>query len=262
MKKILSVLIVLSALFLCSAPAFAAETEKKYVVDEAGLLSDAEYEELSEDLASKSKELKFDIVVLTVDSLGDMSSMELADDYYDNNGYGYGDTRDGCLLLVSMEDRDWWLSTTGYGITALTDAGIDYISDEFLEYLGDDEFYEGFTCYGDLVEDFVNQARTGEPYDSGNLPKKFTILILAIGLGIGLVIAIVVILILQGQLKTVAKKADANDYLVQGSLNLTGQNERFITAVVSKSARQKQSSGSSTHTGSSGTSHGGGGGKF
>lgn len=262
MKRILGVLIALIALFVCSVPVFAAEPEKSYVVDNANLLSDTEYEKLSEDLAEKSKELKFDIVVLTVDSIGDKSPMEFADDYYDYNDYGYGSSNDGCLLLVSMESRDWWLSTTGYGIKALTDAGIEYISDEFSTYLSDDEFYDAFTCYGNLVEDFVNQARTGEPYDSNNLPKKFDIFVIVVSLGVGLVIAIIVIAILTGQLKTVAKKADAKDYLVQDSLNLTGQYERFITAHVSKSPKKSSGSGSSTHLGSSGTSHGGGGGKF
>ena len=52
-----------------------------------------------------------DLVVVTANTLGGKSPMEYADDYYDYNGY----TDDGALLLVSMEDRDWWISTKGSG---------------------------------------------------------------------------------------------------------------------------------------------------
>jgi uncharacterized membrane protein YgcG len=97
--------------------------------------------------------------------------MAYADDFYDYNGYGFGANNDGCLLLVSMEDRDWWISTTGYGITALTDAGIEYIGDEFVSYLSDAEYAKGFDMFADLVDKFVTQAKEGNPYDVGNMPR-------------------------------------------------------------------------------------------
>lgn len=37
--------------------------------------------------------------------------MEYTDDYYDSNGYGYGKNHDGCVLVINMKSRDWWLST-------------------------------------------------------------------------------------------------------------------------------------------------------
>ena len=75
--------------------------------------------------------------------------MAYADDFYDYNGYGYGDSRDGILLLISMEERDWRISTCGYGITVFTDAGQEYISDKFLPYLSDGDYSEAFTKYAD-----------------------------------------------------------------------------------------------------------------
>ena len=70
---------------------------------------------------------------VTADTINGETPMAYADDYYDYNGYGAGADNDGILLLLSMEDRDWWISTTGYGIDAFTDYGIDVIGDEIVK---------------------------------------------------------------------------------------------------------------------------------
>ena len=153
MKKRLTAII--TALLLCTMmtvpSVFAAEeyatsigpndtiilSERSRMVDMADLLSDSEEKELQNQLDEISERQKVDVVVVTVDSLGSKSPMKYADDFYDNNGYGFGNKKDGILLLLSMEERDWHITTTGFGITAITDAGLDYISDEFVSYLSD-----------------------------------------------------------------------------------------------------------------------------
>ena len=97
--------------------------------------------------------------------------MNYADDFYDYNGYGYGENRDGILLLISMENRDYWISTYGYGMTAFTDAGLAYIQDQFLSDLSDGNYFESFTTFAELCDSFITQARTEKPYDTGNLPR-------------------------------------------------------------------------------------------
>ena len=82
----------------------------------------------------------FDVVVVTVNSTGQKTPQEFADDFYDAYGYGYGPEKDGVLLLVNMGEREWHISTTGYGITALTDAGIEAISEQCLPYLSDGDY--------------------------------------------------------------------------------------------------------------------------
>ena len=238
------------------------------VVDAANLLTDDEEAALVAKLDDISERQQFDVVVVTASTIDGKSPMAYADDFYDYNGYGFGANNDGCLLLVSMEDRDWWISTTGYGITALTDAGIEYIGDEFVSYLSDAEYAKGFDKFADLVDKFVTQAKSGDPYDVGNMPRasvspKETAKGVLICFGISLVIALFVILKVKKSYKPVQFKSSASDYLVNGSFALTGQYDNFVTTSVSKTRRESSSSGgSSTHSGSSGTSHGGGGGKF
>lgn len=272
MKKIIAFVTTLFVILCSTIPAFAAEG-LPYVVDNASLLSVDEKTYLEDTLKTTSEELKFDIVVLTVDTLDGKTPEAYADDYYDYTGYGYGENHDGCLLLVSMEDRDWHLSTTGYGITALTDAGIDYISSQFLGYLSSGDYYLAFDEYASLVADFVKQAGSGTPYDVDNLYEYDTTYdngserslgsAILCGLVVGVILTAIFMSVLKGKMKTVYHKAQANDYLLEDSLKITGAHDIFVTRHVTKTAKESKSSGgSSTHSGSSGTSHGGGGGKF
>lgn len=259
MKKVLSFLFVIVIISTLCAPAFSAAGVR--VVDAAALLSDSEVSSLTSTLDEISERQDFDVVVVTVNTLDGKSPMEYADDYYDYNGY----RGDGCLLLVSMEDRDWWISTTGYGITAITDYGISYIGDEIVDCLSAGEYFEAFEKYAELVDDFVTEAKNGTPYDTNNEPKSMSDILIAalVSFVIGLVVAILATIVLFLRYKPVRLKSEANDYFVKGSLNLHRSFDRFIYSHVTKTKRNTDSgSGSSTHRSSSGSSHGGGGGKF
>ncbi|MGN1479295.1 MAG: TPM domain-containing protein [Acutalibacteraceae bacterium] len=236
------------------------------LVDNADLLNDGEETTLLAKLDEISERQRMDVVVVTVDSIGDKTPEAYADDFYDYNGYGIGGNHDGILLLVSMENRDWHITTTGYGITAFTDAGIKYLSKQFLDDLGDGNYAAAFTTYADKCDEFITQANTGEPYDVNNLPKEpFDFLMwILISVVVGLVAAYVITNIMKGKLKTVRFQPAASNYVKQGSLNLTNSQDIFLYTHVDRKVRPKETSsgGSSTHTSSSGSTHGGGGGKF
>ena len=248
-------------LLLCMMTALVVHAAPAYVVDEAGLLSNQEAASLEKDLAAISNRQGVDIVVVTTDSTGSKSPMEYADDFFDYGGY----SADGILLLVSMEDSDWWVSTTGYGITAVTDAGLQYMSDRFVPYMSDGEFAEAFEEFATLCDEFITQAKTGAPYDSHNLPKEPFRLVrnLIIALALGLVAAWLATSTMKNKLKSVRQQAKADDYVEAGSLQLTQSRDLFLYTHMDRREKASSSSGgSSTHTSSSGTTHGGGGGKF
>ena len=119
-RKMISLLAVLLVLTIFVLPVSAASPR---LADEAGLLSGTECTAIEKQLDELSTQYGLDVVIVTTDSTGSSTPMEYADDYFDYNDY----TPDGVLLLVSIEEGDWWISTTGYGITAFTDAGIEYI---------------------------------------------------------------------------------------------------------------------------------------
>ena len=158
-------------------PAYIAKTAggKPTLVDKERLLTDSQAEALSVRLKEIGDAYRCDVVIVTVPSLGSKTSEAFADDYFDYNGYGYGATPDangttingdGILLLISMEDRDFAISTSGYGITAFTDYGIQsYLEDRFLPYLSDNDFDRGFNAFADGCEYLLKTAREGVPYD-------------------------------------------------------------------------------------------------
>lgn len=234
------------------------------LTDEAGLLNSQESSGLLARLDEVSERQKMDIVIVTTNSLQGSSAMDYADDFYDKNGYGYGSGKDGVLLLISMEDRDWWISTCGYGITAFTDAGIEYLSEQFLKDLSDGNYEAAFQTYISQCDEFIAQARKGRPYDRSNLPHEpLSPLWMLAALGIGLVSALIAVAVMKGRLKTVRSQGTAGSYVREGSMHITDSREFFLYRNVHRTARPQQtSSGSSTHTSSSGASHGGGGGKF
>lgn len=260
---------VLLALILCVTmvtPAFAA-SDMPRLADNAGLLTDTEQSELLEKLNEISERQQVDVVVVTADTLDGKTPMDYADDFYDYNGYGFGAEHDGILLLVSMEDRDWWISTCGFGITAITDDGIDYISDKFLTYLKDENYAKAFSTYAELCDEFIAQAKTGKPYDGDNMPKQpfETLKWLLISMGIGLVVALIVTGSMKGKLKSVKQQSAAADYVKANSMYVTESRDMFLYNTVTRTEKPKSSSssgGSSTHSSSSGQTHGGGGGKF
>lgn len=253
-------LVLLAVLCLLTSSLLLVQGVPARLVDDAGLLQQSEAQELSALLDTVSEKYGVDVVIVTVDSTEGLSPMEYADDYYDYGGYA----ADGILLLVSMEERDWWISTTGYGITAFTDAGIEYISEQFLYWLSDDEYALAFTEFAEQCDAFLLQAETGEPYDSHNLPKEpfapgVTLIVSVI---IGFIAAFIATGIMKGKLKSVRSQVKADDYVAKGSMRLTTSRDLFLYSHVDKREKPKSGSGSSTHVSSSGTTHGGGGGKF
>lgn len=258
MKKLSGILVAL-IIALCSvSPAFAYDEAMPYLIDDAQCLTESQYNELDKALRDMNKAHNFDAVIVTVESVGDSTMQDFADDLYDYSGYSQDG---GCLLLVATDPNERYISTTGFGIKAITDDGIGYLGDQLRDDFDSQDYYEAFKKFIPLMDDFLTQAETGVAYDGGNMPMHFEFYHLLIGLAIGAIIAGIVLAILKGQLKSVAKKTEANDYLQQDSLVITGQSDRFITSTVSKSAKSDSSSsggGSSTHTSSSGSTHGGG----
>ncbi len=258
---------LLFAVLLCIAfiVPVSAEGTNPRVVDGADLLTETEEADLLSQLDEISLRQQFDVVVVTVDSLDGKTAQAYADDYYDYNGYGFGESFDGVLLLVSMEDRDWYISTRGYGITAFTDAGIEYIGEQIVSDLGSEFYYDAFNTYATLCDDFVTAAKNGAPYDVNNMPRgEFAFFFaLLISLGIGAVVALIVCIVFMFQLKSVHSQPAAAEYEKKGSMKLYNSREFFLYRNVSREKRESESSGgSSTHTSSSGSTHGGGGGKF
>ncbi|MBO5247638.1 MAG: TPM domain-containing protein [Eubacterium sp.] len=262
LKNIVLPMLLAAFVVISSAVPVMAGTSSEnppLVVDEAGLMTEDEIAALASELQVIQDSFNMDAVVVTVDSLDGKTPMEYADDYYDYNGY----CEDGLLLLVCMSTRDWWISTSGYGITAFTDVGIEYVGECILPDLSEGAYYDAFSTYASTSARLIQDALDGNVYGNVELGLEEQIVVsLFLALVIGFVIAFIVTLVWKSQLKSVAFQHDADGYIVPGSVKMKGQSDVFLYSNTKKVKIETDNNGSSVHRSSSGSSHGGGGGKF
>ena len=203
---------------------------------------------------------------------GYSSVVAYADDYYDYNGYGYGEDRDGIILVVAMNTRDLYISTCGFGITAFTDYGIDTLLDDVKGYFSDGDYYGGFCSFISEADEYITAAKNGSPYDindgdyyyGSERSGFFNFTWLMASLIMGLVCALIIVGTMKAQLKTVRPALAAGSYVRKDSIKVKSERDIYLYRNVSRTeiVRESSSGGSRTHVSSSGTTHGGGGTKF
>ena len=288
-KTIILCLFCFLLLFSTSLPVAASSPK---IIDDAGLLTPEQVDLLEAKATALVDEYQMDVVIVTVWSLDGKSSEAYADDYFDYNGYGIGEEFSGILLLLSMEYRDWAISTCGETIYALTDYSIQSVFSQISSYLAADEYYNAFNCYLDALVPYFKSYKAGDPIDgyAGEYSgpgiytpgasddtvyydelkytpnwygKKILTALLA-----GTVVATIALGIMRSQMNTARQQRGATSYMNSGSYNLKIQRDMFLYSNVRKVRRQESSSGgsrgggSSVHRSNSGRSHGGGHGKF
>lgn len=253
MKRILSSFIVLIVLLTCILLGTFASEYMPRVVDNADLLSLEEVGLLEDAAKACAGEHNLDVAVLTVDSLNGKSIQQYADDYYDNTGYGIGTDWSGALLVVSMGDRELYISTCGAAIDCLSDQELDTIVDEVANELSSGNYYKAFRVYYQLISEY---SETIHPQGAEDAKVNWLLSVL-----IGIVVAGVAIIIMRASMNTKRKQHSAVDYLKSDSYNLRSRQDIFLFSNISK-VKKQQNNTSSTHTSSSGRSHGGRGGKF
>lgn len=261
MKLILSVFL----LSICFSMTAIAAPDR--VVDEADLLTNEEENELRNSIKEIEDLYEMDAVIVLVNSLDGQDVVSFADDYFDYNGYGYGENRDGILFLLSMEDRDWCISTRGYGLVAFTDYGTDLIGEEAVYYLSDGYYYDAMSTYLYLTNNFLKEANQNKPYDVDHPYKDFAFILIGIVISmiISLIIALIVLSIMKKKMKTAIPKEYAKEYIKRDSFILNVSRDTFLYSNLTKIPIPQPSSsggGTSSHSGSSGASHGGSHGKF
>lgn len=268
---LLSMLLILCLVLPVSAQA------KSRMIDEAGLLYQEEIAILEEKATELESLYSIDAVVLTVDSLGGSRPQDYADDYYDHSGYA----EDGVLFLLAMEEREWYISTSGIMIYALTDYGIQQLGEDIVSFLAEEYWFEGFCCFLDSLPAYLEAYRQGAPIDgyadySGDYyhgDQEETVYYeetsepsFLLSLICGMVISAVVILVMRLSMNTKRPQRSASVYLKDGSWNLHQHRDIFLYSNVTKTKKQEPpkntGGGSSVHRSSSGRRHGGGGGKF
>lgn len=249
-RSILSIFsTILILVFLAAGPAYAAE-KPSMLRDEADVLTQSEEAALLASLERISRESGIDVAVITVSSLGGKSAQRYADDVYDYDGY----SEDGILLLISIRDREYHMSTAGEGMALFPQRRLRAIEDKMLPYLRDDRWKEAIEQYAERCDQYLLHT------DAGSIAAEIIdVPFVGMALVIGFLIALIVVFAMRSQLKTVKSAGTARAYLIRDSLMLTEKKDYFLYSTVSRIRRQQNNGG---HTSSSGRSHGGRGGRF
>ena len=216
-----------------------------------------------EDIEKFRENYNIDAVIVTANDLQGKNTMEYADDYYDYNGYGLGGNKSGILLLIDMNDRKIWISTSGDAIEYFTDNRIDSIISDISKYLSNEEYFDACNIFLTDIQYYIDSGIPEGQYTYSE--EENTLKIVLIALAVAVVVAGLTCIIIVNSYKN-SKSVSSVNYVDNNSIVFTKRRDTFVNTFTTKTKIERNNSsggsGSSTHRSSSGNTHGGGGGSF
>ncbi len=255
-KKIitfLTVMLLCLSMFVSASAFTRVERTLPLVVDNADLLFEDEEKALLERCEAFTAEYEMEIAVVTINDLQGMTAESYADDFYDYNGYGYGENDDGILVLFltgGEGERELHITTHGEGSSEFHDTVREEMYVIMRDLLIVEDYNGAFNAFLDKAESSM------KPYVSPTLLITFVLF--------GVVGGLIVTTHMTSKNYTVYQR-DATRYERSGSLELVKHRDLLInthTQRIPKANSNNGGSRSTTHRSSSGRSHGGTGGRF
>ncbi len=160
-------LIALCPLLLGAAP---SHTNEFYVNDYADVLSDETEAEILNTAVSLANKTTAQVCVLTIDSLDGEDISEFSVQLIRDWGIGNKDKDNGVLIVLSVDDREMWVST-GYGVEGtLTDTRLGQFRDTYaMPYYKSGDFDEGtLQLFNAIVNELLTEEYGLEGLDSFN----------------------------------------------------------------------------------------------
>ena len=222
------------------------------VVDQANIIPDEVEAALIKRCDTIAEEYKMEVAIVTASDFGGLIAEAYADDFYDFNGYGYGENDDGMLVVYKPGEegeREIWITTHGNGSSVFFQGIREGIIADMKDYLIAEDYDKAFNMYLDRAEE---QLKPGTPV--------IWLFVLAL---VGAVVGLLITGSMTSKNKTVIAQNQAKVYTRQGSMNVTGAQDVFAYSFVNTTPKaQNNDTDSSTHTSSSGRTHNGSGAKF
>lgn len=155
-KKHLSSLLLTFLVVLNALPIFAATNTR--VFDQAGLFTTAKITSFEHTIDYIQSNYSIDVAIVTTNDAQGKSSMAYADNFYDDHGIGYGNAKDGVLLLIDMDNREAYISTSGIMIKYLTDSRINTMLDHLMPSLGGQDYSHAAECFLYDTKVYLNEG--------------------------------------------------------------------------------------------------------
>ena len=253
MKRLISIIVAVFLLALLVIPASGAENPEYCVYDSEEFLIDEEYwalEDYAQEISAQRQCAVYFLIVEDYRNYGDGDIFNVARQIFLDNDFGMGEGKDGVMLILSMAERDYSLIVHGFGETALTDYGREYICEHFLDDFAKDDWFHGGYDYLAYTDDLLVQAREGNIYDRNNWITGGVLWVCSLILGV--VISLIVCLIQRAMMrKKVHQQTNALDY-VHGEVQITRRRDVYShTTEVRHKIEKKDSGSSGSHSHSS-----------
>ena len=250
-------------------------SEKIY--DFSDILTDDEEQELKKSIDEFIEKNQMDLVIVTTSFpySYDKENEEYADDFYDYNDFGIGfQYNSGILLLRNTNPSDpyYHMSTTGNAQLYFSDARVNSVLDGIYNEIHAGNYYNAFYDFINRTDYYISQGypETADNYyidEQGTIHlKPATYSIPWAGcIAVSGIITLIIMIILIKKNKMVKKAHQAEEYLNKGSVKITNRKDIFLHSHTTSYTESDSSSsgggggGHSSHSGSSGVSHGGGG---
>lgn len=153
---------VLILMFLCSG-AKASNIVK--VIDNAGLFSSSELEDLNKRAEEMSKKYDMDIGIATTNSANGMSTMEYSDYFYENHGFGSNGS--GVFVMYDMDNREIFIITEGRGKDKINDSKVQKLLDAVFDNgLKEGKYYNSAIAYLNKLNGYL-RGNYLSPMDMG-----------------------------------------------------------------------------------------------
>ena len=260
--------------FLAGAAARRAvnpeDVRNGYVFDEVGVLTETQIAILNEKAAELTEKREFDAYIWIVDlvpneyaeySNGDLNLDGLeayVDEFYEVNGLGYGENKDGMVLLLETGDvpgrRDYMFTTYGSCTSAFDNANRDSLLDSYVVPRFREAFDNG--NFFAVADTFLVRVEAEYVFNFWFwlVMKLFVIILLPI------LIAFIVCRVWKKQMKTAKIATTAGNYIPAGGFQLTGKSDVFMYRTTTREYIERESSssgGGGSSSSSSGRSSGG-----
>jgi uncharacterized protein len=167
-EKVLILLVGCLFMFMSFTSMALAEGEKVY--DDAGLFSEQEKAELQEKAVLLSEQEALDIIIVTTNDNQGKTSRQYAEDFYQQNGFGYAGTADGILYLVNMNDREVYIYTKDKAFEYIPDYRVEEILDKVTPYLSQNNYLESVNVFMTEVERIMQEGLTVDDSAAGGSP--------------------------------------------------------------------------------------------
>ncbi len=190
-KWVLGAVGMICLVFWTAMPALAAVPQRpanKYVLDEAGVISNATEREIIQENEELFEECGAEIVIVAVDFLGGKDIEDYAKELFNTWGIGYSQRNNGIRLVLAIGEEKYY-ATTGYGLEDYFDGAKfqelfdDYLEEDFAAGRYDEGVKEFFDEVLDEVEDYYERYEDeytqpdspdyDEPYYSSVRPSRW-----------------------------------------------------------------------------------------